>query len=196
MPDYKALILASTSPYRREMLERLRIPFACVAPDLDESQIAGDSPSTLAENRACAKALAVSQALPRHWVLGSDQVCSFAGEAVRKPGTIEKQQQQLARFSAQEITFDTCVTLAHAGSCVQSVNVPTVVRFRTLNPEDIQHYVRREPAADCAGGFKVEGLGIQLFEWIRSDDPTALVGLPLIATSRLLRQHTPTLADR
>ncbi len=181
-----ALILASTSTYRRELLQRLQLDFRCVAPEVDESRRA-EAAAARALRLAQAKALAVSRAEPAALVIGSDQVCSCEGEVLRKPGTPERQREQLAQLSGQSVQFDTAVCLAAAGRALGSLLVPTQVQFRALTTLEISSYVRREPAADCAGGFKVEGLGITLFERIRSDDPTALVGLPLMATATLLR---------
>ncbi len=181
-----ALILASTSTYRRELLQRLQLDFRCVAPEVDESRRA-EAAAARALRLAQAKALAVSRAEPAALVIGSDQVCSCEGEVLRKPGTPERQREQLAQLSGQSVQFDTAVCLAADGRALGSLLVPTQVQFRALTTLEISSYVQREPAADCAGGFKVEGLGITLFEWIRSDDPTALVGLPLMATATLLR---------
>ncbi len=181
-----ALILASTSTYRRDLLQRLQLDFRCVAPEVDESRRA-EAAAARALRLAQAKALAVSRAEPAALVIGSDQVCSCEGEVLRKPGTPERQREQLAQLSGQSVQFDTAVCLAADGRALGSLLVPTQVQFRALTTLEISSYVQREPAADCAGGFKVEGLGITLFEWIRSDDPTALVGLPLMATATLLR---------
>lgn len=181
-----ALILASTSTYRRELLQRLQLDFRCVAPEVDESRRA-EAAAARALRLAQAKALVVSRAEPAALVIGSDQVCSCEGEVLRKPGMPERQREQLAQLSGQSVQFDTAVCLAAAGQALGSLLVPTQVQFRALTTLEISSYVQREPAADCAGGFKVEGLGITLFEWIRSDDPTALVGLPLMATATLLR---------
>lgn len=181
-----ALILASTSPYRRELLQRLQQPFGCIAPEVDEN-LRAETAADRALRLAQAKALTVSQQQPHATVVGSDQVCSCRGDILRKPGTVKRQAAQLARLAGNTVQFDTAVCLAQDGAIVGSAIVPTQVRFRTLSATEISDYVRLEPAADCAGGFKVEGLGISLFEWVRSDDPTALVGLPLIATASLLR---------
>lgn len=182
-----ALILASTSPYRRDLLARLQKPFRCIAPQVDE-RVLEESPAARAQRLAAAKATAVSDLEPQAIVVGSDQVCSCQGKILRKPGTPERQAQQLGQLSGQIVQFDTAVCIATRDQSEQTLLVPTLVSFRTLTNDEIADYVAREPAADCAGGFKVEGLGISLFDWVRSDDPTALVGLPLIATASLLRR--------
>lgn len=182
------LVLASTSSYRRELLARLRLPFEVARPDTDETPLAGETPVALVQRLAAAKAVAVSSRFPRAWVLGSDQVAEFDGVALGKPGTRERAVAQLAAMSGREIAFHTGVCLADAGGTRLSALDTTVVRFRTLDAGGIGRYVDAELPFDCAGSFKSEGLGIALFESIESQDPTALVGLPLIATARLLRQ--------
>ncbi|MEN8721039.1 MAG: Maf family protein [Oceanococcaceae bacterium] len=182
------IILASTSPYRRELLARLRMPFDCVAPDVDERLCTERNPARRARQLAEAKALAVSRQQPGARVLGSDQVAHCAGEILHKPGTARAQREQLACLSDREAHFDTAVSLAIDGRVVASQVVPTVVAFRHLSAEDIAFYVEHEPAVDCAGGFKAEGLGISLMRSLRSDDPTALIGLPLVATAAMLRE--------
>lgn len=196
MPNNPSLILASTSRYRRELLQRLQITFDSLGPDLDESTVQHPEPSQLACQRAIAKAIAVSTHYKNCWILGSDQVCSFQGQALGKPGSAAMQTQQLTKFSGREARFDTAVALVRNGVCIEACDTPTRVCFRDLSANDIKKYVELEPALDCAGGFKVEGLGISLFEWVRSDDPTALIGLPLIATAKLLRKHAPELLYR
>lgn len=183
-----ALILASTSPYRRELLSRLGLAFDCLSPAVDEALREGEAPAERAMRLARAKALAGASERPGAWVIGSDQVCALGAEILRKPGTPERQASQLQQLAAQSVRFETAVAMAQDGQILGEALVPTEVLFRALSSADITEYTRKEPAADCAGGFKVEGLGISLFEHVRSDDPTALVGLPLIATSALLRQ--------
>lgn len=182
------LVLASTSPYRRELLARLRLPFEVAGPDTDETPFAGEMPVALVQRLAAAKAVAVASRFPGAWALGSDQVAEFDGVALGKPGTRERAVAQLAAMSGREVAFHTGVCLADAGGTRLSALDTTVVRFRTLDAAGIGRYVDAELPFDCAGSFKSEGLGIALFESIESQDPTALVGLPLIATARLLRQ--------
>ena len=180
------LILASTSPYRRELLQRLRVPFEVHAPDVDESPRTGEAPADLAERLALAKANAVATLHPRAWVIGSDQVADLAGRAIGKPGSHEPAVAQLRAMSGRSVTFQTAVAVvAPAFSKVERVAV--LVRFRALSDAEIERYLRLEQPYDCAGSAKSEGLGISLTDAIESTDPTALVGLPLIATARLLR---------
>jgi len=184
-----ALILASTSRYRRELLQRLRVPFDVVSPGVDESPQAGETPAALAERLARAKALAVAKHHPRAVVIGSDQVCELEGEALGKPGTHERATEQLRRLSGHRAVFHTSVcVMRHGTGFEQLANAPVVVHFRALGAQEIEHYLRQEQPYDCAGSAKCETLGIALLESIESDDPTALVGLPLIRTSRMLRE--------
>lgn len=183
------LILASTSPYRRHLLERLQIPFSCEAPGVDETPLPDEGPQALAERLARAKALAVSGRHPGALVIGSDQVASIDGRCVGKPGGFDAAAQQLGDSSGRTVEFFTGIALAgpsadECTSCVETFRV----EFRKLAPEEIEAYLRKEQPYDCAGSFKCEGLGIALFERMIGDDPTALEGLPLIATCRLLRQ--------
>jgi septum formation protein len=187
------LVLASTSRYRRELLERLRLPFDVARPDTDETPLAGDAPAALAARLAEAKAAAVARLAPGAWVLGSDQVAELDGAPLGKPGGREAAIAQLAAMSGRTIAFHTGVCLvrdgpAGNGAAPLSAADITRVRFRRLERAEIARYVDAEQPFDCAGSFKSEGLGIALFDGIESDDPTALVGLPLIATARLLRQ--------
>jgi septum formation protein len=187
------LVLASTSRYRRELLERLRLPFDVARPDTDETPLAGEAPAALAARLAEAKAAAVARLAPGAWVLGSDQVAELDGAPLGKPGGREAAIAQLAAMSGRTIAFHTGVCLvrdgpAGNGAAPLSAADVTRVRFRRLERAEIARYVDAEQPFDCAGSFKSEGLGIALFDGIESDDPTALVGLPLIATARLLRQ--------
>ena len=181
------LILASTSRYRRELLERLRLPFHVARPDMDESPLAEESPSALAQRLARAKALAIATQHPESWIIGSDQVAALESQALGKPGTRENAVSQLSVMSGREIRFHTAVCLARGEAVFEAMDT-TIVRFRTLNTEEIARYVDAEQPLDCAGSFKSEGLGITLFEHIESRDPTALVGLPLILLSEMLRE--------
>lgn len=179
------LVLASSSRYRAELLRRLGVPFVAQAPDLDESPLAGEAPAALAQRLAQAKARALLQRFPDRWILGSDQVPSLDGQVLGKPGTRERAREQLHAFSGREVLFHTAIALVSAGGMHEALDI-TTVRFRMLSAEEIERYLDAEPAFDCAGSFRVEGLGISLFEAIESRDPTGLVGLPLIAVRRLL----------
>ncbi|HEY5804789.1 MAG TPA: Maf family nucleotide pyrophosphatase [Lysobacter sp.] len=182
------LILASTSVYRRELLSRLRLPFETARPDSDETPLPGEAPADLAARLAQAKASAVAALHPGAWVIGSDQVAEFDGRPLGKPGGREAAIAQLAAMSGHSVRFHTGVCLMQAGRAPLLEQDLTVVEFRDLDASQIARYVDAEQPFDCAGSFKSEGLGISLFEAIESRDPTALVGLPLIATARLLRQ--------
>jgi septum formation protein len=183
------LILASTSRYRRELLGRLRLPFDCAAPEVDESQRAGESPAALAQRLASAKALSVAASHPDAVVIGADQVADLDGTAIGKPGTHERAVQQLRAMRGHAIVFHTAVSVVCAATAYEArVLVPVTVRFRALSDAEIEHYLLAEQPYDCAGSAKVETLGIALLESVQSDDPTALVGLPLIQTCEMLRR--------
>jgi septum formation protein len=182
----KKLILASTSIYRRELLERLRIPFSVVSPQVDETPLAGESTIDLALRLAKAKAAAVAREHPDAWVIGSDQVADLCGAAIGKPGNFERAIAQLQLMRGATVTFQTALCLMR-GDLQTTLNVPTEVKFRKLSDEALEAYLLAEVPYDCAGSAKSEGLGISLLEAIKSDDPTALIGLPLIALSGLLR---------
>lgn len=183
----RPLILASGSRYRAQLLQRLGVPFAAQAPDLDERARAGETPANQAQRLALEKAQALARQNPDRWVLGSDQVACLDGAALGKPGTREKAVAQLRSFSGKSVVFYTAAALA-GGNSVHSALDTTIVRFRQLTVAEIERYVELEPAYDCAGSFKAEGLGISLFTAIETRDPTALVGLPLIAVRELLEQ--------
>ena len=182
------LILASTSRYRRELLARLRLAFDVAGPETDEAPLPGEAPAALARRLAAAKAAAVARSHGDAWVLGSDQVAELEGAALGKPGGREAALAQLGAMSGRRVAFRTAVCLAHADGRRLDALDTTVVRFRALAGDEIARYVDAEQPFDCAGSFKSEGLGTVLFESIESRDPTALVGLPLIATARLLRE--------
>ena len=183
------LILGSTSRYRRELLERLRVPFDVVAPDVDEAPLPGEAPAALAVRLALAKARAVSAGHPNAVVIGSDQVAELDGEPIGKPGSHERAVAQLRRMRGRSVVFHTAVAVVcEASGFAGSALVPVAVRFRDLSDAEIEHYLRTEQPYDCAGSAKCETLGIALLDAIDSDDPTALVGLPLIRTCALLRQ--------
>ncbi len=183
------LILASTSSYRRELLGRLRLPFGVARPDVDETPLPGESPRDLAMRLARAKASAVALLqVDDAWALGSDQVAELDGQPLGKPGGRDAAIGQLQAMRGHVVRFHTALCLAHPdGRSVAALDL-TDVHFRMLDDAEIARYVDAEQPFDCAGSFKSEGLGISLFERIDSQDPTALVGLPLIATCRLLRQ--------
>lgn len=188
MSPSPALILASTSRYRRELLERFKTPFQAVSPHVDETPLPGERPADLALRLALAKAQAVAEQYPDAVVIGSDQVADVDGEAVGKPGTHERAVAQLTRMSGRQIVFQTAVAVVRRSSGFAEVQLaPVQVRFRTLKPSDIERYLHLEQPYDCAGSAKCETLGISLLEAIVSDDPTALIGLPLIRTAALMR---------
>ena len=181
------LILASTSRYRQELLSRLRLPFEAVAPEVDETALPGERPAALAERLALAKARAVAARFPGAVVLGSDQVADLNGEAIGKPGTHEAARAQLERMSGQQVVFQTAVAVVAPGlAAIERAEVR--VRLRTLSAPAIEAYLRADRPYDCAGSAKVESLGIALLDAVESDDPTALIGLPLIRTCSLLRR--------
>jgi len=181
------LILGSTSVYRRGLLDRLRLPFTCERPDVDETPGRDEAPDALAMRLAQAKAEEVAARMPGAWVIGSDQVAALDDRPLGKPGGRDAAIAQLTAMSGRSVVFHTALALSRAGQSTLQAQDRTEVVFRTLQADEIARYVDAEQPFDCAGSFKCEGLGIALFEAIRSDDPTALVGLPLIATARLLR---------
>lgn len=183
------LVLGSTSRYRRELLERFRLPFEVASPEVDETPAQGEAPAALARRLALAKARDVAaRAEGDTVVIGSDQVADVDGEPIGKPGSHERAVAQLRRMSGREIVFQTAVAVVRrATGFEQAALVPVRVRFRELGEDEIEHYLRLEQPYDCAGSAKCETLGIALLRAIESDDPTALVGLPLIRTADLLR---------
>jgi septum formation protein len=182
------LILASTSRYRRELLERLRWPFEAVAPGVDETPQPGETPAALARRLALAKAQAVAGAHPDAVVIGSDQVADLDGQPIGKPGGHDRAVEQLHAMSGRSVVFQTAVAVVRISTgFAAEVLVPVTVRFRRLNDREIEHYLQAEQPYDCAGSARSESLGIALLDAIESDDPTALVGLPLIRTAAMLR---------
>lgn len=183
------LILASTSTYRRELFSRLQIPFTTQSPEVDETPLPHESPEALALRLGLAKARAVAERFPGAVVIGSDQVADLDGAPIGKPGSHEKAVAQLHAMSGRSVVFQTAVAVVRTGDQpFEEVTIhPVRVQFRVLSDDDIEQYLRLEPAYDCAGSAKSEGLGITLLEAIESRDPTALIGLPLIDTCRLLR---------
>lgn len=184
----RRLVLASTSPYRRELLARLRLPFEAVAPGVDEAALPGEAPLETARRLALRKASAVAARDAEAVVIGSDQVAELDGQALGKPGRHDRAVQQLRAMRGRNVRFHTAVAVVCAASGFEQHALVSVrVRFRLLTDAEIEHYLRLEQPYDCAGSAKCETLGIALVEAIESDDPTALVGLPLIRTSELLR---------
>ena len=181
------IVLASTSPYRRELLDRLGLPFRQMAPGIDERPLAGESPADLAARLAEAKARALVERCPNALIIGSDQTAACGDFVLGKPGTFAAAREQLRRLSGRTAHFHTAVTVLNAanGAAATRTTITEVV-FRTLSPAQIDRYLEREAPYDCAGSFKSEGLGIVLFNAVRSDDPTALIGLPLIHLCALL----------
>jgi septum formation protein len=181
------IILASTSLYRRRLLERLQIPFRCISPQADETPLAGETPSELAPRLALTKARSVARLHPDAVVIGSDQVATIEGHIIGKPGSFEPAKKQLQDSSGRDIHFYTAVSIVLQGQQLERFHVePTTAHFRTLNDIQIEDYLNKEQPYDCAGSFKIEGLGITLFEGITGNDPTALEGLPLIKLTELL----------
>lgn len=184
----RPLVLGSTSVYRRELLQRLRLPFTVMAPEVDETPQPHEAPDALALRLALAKAHAVAVQQPEAVVIGSDQVADLAGHALGKPGTHERATEQLRLMSGHSVVFQTAVAVVcHATGFEQALLAAVEVRFRPLSDAEIERYLRAEQPYDCAGSAKSEGLGISLLDAILSDDPTALIGLPLIRTCRMLR---------
>ncbi|WP_454831537.1 Maf family protein [Pseudoxanthomonas wuyuanensis] len=181
------LLLASTSRYRRELLERLRLPFHIARPEVEENPLPGEDSIALAQRLAQAKAAAIAAQHPESWVIGADQVAELNGQPVGKPGHREAALAQLGAMSGQQVRFHTALCLLHGERKLEALDT-TTVRFRKLTAAEIERYLDVEQPFDCAGSFKSEGLGITLFEAVESSDPTALIGLPLIALSRLLRE--------
>jgi septum formation protein len=187
-PHQRPVILGSTSTYRRELMKRLRIPFDVQAPDVDESSHNGESPLQLATRLALAKAHAVASKFPESVVIGSDQVADLEGFALGKPGNFERATLQLRKMRGKTVVFHTALAVVcHATGFVAQDCASVHVVFRDLSDDEITAYLHAETPYDCAGSAKSEGLGIALLASIDSDDPTALVGLPLIRTCNMLR---------
>lgn len=184
----RALVLGSTSPYRRELLTRLRIPFTVTSPEVDETPQAGELPRNLARRLALAKAQAVAVLHPEAVVIGSDQVADLDGQPLGKPGEHAKAVAQLQRMRGQVVIFQTAVSVVCLANGFEDTQLAAVkVKFRDLSDAEIEAYLRAEEPYDCAGSAKSEGLGIALLDSIDNDDPTALVGLPLIRTCQMIR---------
>lgn len=180
--------MGSTSAYRRELLARLRIPFEVVSPDVDETPQPQETPNNLARRLALEKARSVALRHPGAVVIGSDQVADLAGQALGKPGNHELAVRQLQRMRGHIVIFQTAVAVVCLDTGFEAVELASVkVKFRELTDTEIESYLHIEQPYDCAGSAKSEGLGIALLETIDSDDPTALIGLPLIRTCRMIR---------
>lgn len=187
-PLRRPLVLGSTSQYRRELLSRLHLEFQVEAPDVDETPLAGESPHALAVRLALAKARSVAARFPEAVVIGSDQVADMDGEPLGKPGSHDNAVAQLRRMRGRTVVFQTALSVVClATGFEQSDLAPVKVKFRTLTDEEIEAYLLAERPYDCAGSARSEGLGIAILDAIESDDPTALVGLPLIRTCRMIR---------
>ncbi len=185
----RRLVLASTSRYRRELLARLRLPFSVQSPEVDEAPAPGEMPQPLALRLALAKADAVAAAHPGAVVIGSDQVAELDGRGIGKPGNHERATAQLRAMRGKRVAFHTAVAVVCIETGFRATDIASVtVHFRDVSDAEIEHYLRTEQPYDCAGSAKAETLGIALLDSIDSDDPTALIGLPLIRTCALLRQ--------
>lgn len=191
-PSIPRLILASSSVYRKELLSRLRLPFEVIAPAIDETPLAGETPEATALRLARAKAKTVAESIPNALIIGSDQVATLDGEQIGKPGDHENALKQLQKMRGRRVIFHTALCLwdsrSNHADAAQLVNIQTFVTFRDLPDAELNAYLRIEQPYDCAGSAKNEGLGIAILEKIDSTDPTALTGLPLIALSGMLRQ--------
>ncbi|MCX7896583.1 MAG: Maf family nucleotide pyrophosphatase [Rhodocyclaceae bacterium] len=186
--SHPPLILASSSPYRRELLARLKLPFAVVSPEVDETPLSNEPPWATAERLSLAKALAVAKRHPHALIIGSDQVAYCGSRRFGKPGALDNARAQLRALSGQTVVFHSGLALINGLTGRQHQRgVATEVRFRELTDAEIERYLAQEDVLNCAGSARSEGLGIALVEWIKSDDPTALIGLPLIALCEMLR---------
>ena len=186
----KTLVLGSTSPFRKVILEKLQLPFQCAKPNIDETEKQGESPQILVERLAIEKAKAVTSQFPNALIIGSDQVAVCEGEILGKPHNFTNAVVQLNKFSGKSITFYTglCVYDSENDKSVSLVE-PFIVHFKKLNQEEIENYLHAEEPYNCAGSFKSEGLGICLFSKLEGDDPNTLIGLPLIKLVELLKQQ-------
>jgi len=184
----QGLLLASSSRYRRALLERLQLPFETASPNIDETRHTGESAKALVERLASEKASALAQRYPRHLIIGSDQVAALDEQVLGKPGSIENAEAQLAQLSGQTVRFYTGLAVLNSQTRAIQVQLDTTeVAFRVLSRQEISAYVTREKPLDCAGSFKSEGLGVALFERITTADPAALIGLPLVLLCTMLR---------
>ncbi|MDH5300046.1 MAG: Maf family nucleotide pyrophosphatase [Gammaproteobacteria bacterium] len=183
----RQLILGSTSPYRRELLERLHLPFTTAAPDIDETPLPGEKPEQMVLRLAEAKARKVAETHPDSIIIGGDQCSVCEGEILGKPGTMERAVEQLKKLSGKTIVFQTALCLYQADKDILDIDlIPFTVHFRSMDEAMIRRYLQKEPALNCAGSFKSEGYGIALTERLEGNDPTALIGLPLIRLRKML----------
>ena len=184
------LILASSSVYRRALLERLGLPFECAAPAIDEAPQSGETAEQLTQRLALSKAQTLASRFPRHLIIGSDQALMLDGQPVSKPGSHAAATEQLERCSGRTLRFSTGLCLLNSASGdYQLACEPFDVSFRKLDSDSIERYLRSEHPYDCAGSFKMEGLGITLFHALNGDDPNSLIGLPLIRLCEMLRNE-------
>jgi len=186
----KTLVLGSTSPFRKTILEKLQLPFTCAKPGIDESTLANETPQALVERLAIEKAKVIKTQHPDALIIGSDQVAVCDGEILGKPHTFENAVIQLSKFSGKSITFYTglCVYNSENDKTISLVE-PFIVHFNKLSQDDIKNYLHAEQPYNCAGSFKSEGLGICLFSKLEGDDPNTLIGLPLIKLVALLKEQ-------
>ena len=184
-----SILLASTSPFRQALLQKLGLPFTTASPEVDETPLPGETAEALVVRLAVAKAQSLATAFPGHWIIGSDQVCVLKGVISGKPHSVENARAQLRAASGNRITFYTGLALYHpATQQLMQCCEPFVVHFRDLSDPEIASYIEKEQPLNCAGSFKSEGLGICLFDRLEGRDPNTLVGLPLIALNNMLRQ--------
>jgi len=189
-PKPLPLILASGSSYRRMLLEKIGLHPHCHATNIDESPLPNETATALARRLSISKALSAAESFPCALIIASDQCAELDGQILGKPGTRARAQNQLSKCSGREVLFHTGICLLNSQTGKQHISVETVtVAFRTLNSLEIEHYTEREPALDCAGSFKAEGLGISLFRHIHSDDPNTIIGLPLIRLIDFLKEE-------
>ncbi len=185
---FRELILASSSRYRQQLLTRLHLPFSTVAPEVDETPRSGEDAAALTHRLARAKAEAVAEQFPQAVVIGSDQVADFSGQAIGKPGNPDRAVKQLLQFSGRTVVFRTAVAVVcRQSGFLQQQTVNTEVCFRTLTEAEVRRYVALDNPLDCAGGFKSEAAGCMLMQSMNSDDPNAIIGLPLISLTAMLR---------
>ena len=190
----RSIVLASTSPYRRELLARFRLPFEVLGPHVDETPLPGESPRATALRLAQAKARAVAASFPDALIIGCDQVAELDGACLGKPGNHGNAVAQLRAMRGRDVLFHTALALLNAQSAaMHAAEVPTAVRFRRYADDEIERYLALEQPYDCAGSAKIEGLGITLVDRVTGDDPSALIGLPLIALAAMLRKEGVTL---
>ncbi|WP_413436592.1 Maf family nucleotide pyrophosphatase [Sulfuriferula sp. GW1] len=184
------LVLASTSPYRRELLSRLQIPFAVIAPEVDETPLLNETPEATALRLSQLKAKAVQTAYPHALIIGSDQVATVDGQQIGKPGTHEKAVAQLRLMCGKSVVFHSALSLYNSASgSMHTTSVPTTVHFRELSDAQIEAYLRKDQPYNCAGSARIESLGIAVIEKLEGEDPNALIGLPMIALIRMLAQE-------